>query len=377
MGQSPVESLREHFGDLKDPRVERSKRHMLLDIIVIAVCGVICGADNWVDVERFGKAKLEWFRSFLELPNGIPSHDTFGRVFARLEPEGFVRCFMAWAEGMREVLGGHVAIDGKTLRRSHDHAGGKAALQLVSAWTWEARLVLGQRKVDGESNEITAIPALLELLELEGVIVTIDAIGTQKEIVQKVKDKEADYVLVLKGNQGRLRKEVEDGFTLARTGRFKGIRHDTYETVNGGHGRIETRRYWTISDASHLQYLDPKGEWAGLRSIGMVEARREVGKKVTVETRYFLSSLSGDALEFARAVRGHWDIENGLHWVLDVAFREDESRVRKGHASENLALLRRIALNLLKAEMTAKVGIKTKRLMCGWSEPYLLKVLTT
>jgi len=378
MEPSPVSKLWEQFAQLEDPRVARARRHELLDIIIIAVCGVICGADSWVDIEEFGKAKLDWFGSFLDLPNGIPSHDTFGRVFARLNPEGFQRCFLAWAEALQEGTQGKlVALDGKTLRRSHDQARGKSALHLLSAWASENHLVLGQRKVEGHSNEITAIPALLDLLALEGCTVTIDAMGTQKEIARQVKERGADYVLALKGNQGRLYQEVAESFQEGRKAEFAGIAHDRQETVNGGHGRVEVRRYWTIFDPEYLSYLDPKGKWAGLRSIGMVEAERHEGEKRTVETRYYLSSLAGNAREFGHAVRGHWDIENGLHWVLDVAFREDESRVRTGYAQENLATLRRLALTLLRREQNARVGVKAKRLKAGWSEDYLLTVLTS
>jgi len=376
MERDSLERLREHFERLQDPRVARSRRHELLDIVVIALCGVICGADSWVEIAEFGLAKLEWFQQFLHLPNGIPSHDTFGRVFARLNPEQLQGCLLAWASALREASGGKlVALDGKTLRRSHDEASGKSALHLVSAWSTENHLVLGQQKVAGHSNEITALPKLLGMLALEGCTVTIDAMGTQKEIAGKVKEQGADYVLALKGNQRRLYEEVQESFTLAEREGFQSIGHDRHETLNGGHGRIERRRYWTIWDPEHIAYLDPGREWAGLRSIGMVEAERRVGEKVSRERRYYLSSLAGAARPFAEAVRGHWGIENGLHWVLDVAFREDESRVRIGSAPENLALLRRMALTLLREEKTARVGVKAKRLKSGWSEDYLLRVL--
>lgn len=378
METTPLERLRHYFGQLPDPRAERAKRHDLLEILIIAVCGIICGADSWVDLEEFGKAKEEWFRTFLELPNGIPSHDSFGRVFARLEPEPFERCFMAWAEGLREGVSGRmIALDGKTLRRSHDHAQGKGALHLVSAWATEHRLVLGQQKVAGHSNEITAIPQLLELLDLRGAIVTIDAMGTQKEIARQVTDRGADYVLALKANQGRLYEEVQECFTLEEAVGFAGTGHDHHETVNGGHGRIEKRQYWSIWDPDHLAYLDGNREWAGLKSIAMVESQRQVGGEASLERRYYLSSLPGDAQELGQAIRGHWGIENSLHWVLDVAFREDDSRARIGNAQENLALLRRIALNLLRREKSSKVGVKAKRLKSAWSEDYLLQVLTS
>lgn len=376
MADHAVASIEHHFGDLKDPRIDRAKRHKLLDIVVLAICGVICGADDWVSIEEFGNAKLDWFRKFLELPNGIPSHDTFGRVFGKLDPDQFHTCFTNWILAVSEITEGQViALDGKTLRRSHDKTLGKGAIVMVSAWATANRLVLGQLKVDEKSNEIRAIPELLRALDISGCIITTDAMGCQKEIASLIVEGGGDYVLALKENHGQLYEDVALLFDDLEASRFKAYSFDEEKTVNGGHGRLETRQCWTISDPKIVQALRGTKDWEKLQSVVKVRAKRNDGQKETVEDRYYLSSLDGDAERLLWAKRTHWGIENGLHWVLDIAFREDESRVRKDHGAQNLATLRHIALNLLKQENTAKIGIKNKRLRAGWDERYLLRVL--
>jgi predicted transposase YbfD/YdcC len=380
MTRVPGSPLMDHFALLTDPRSDHTKRHYLLDLLTIALCAIISGADEWVAMAEYGNAKREWLDTFLDLPNGIPSHDTFGRVFAALDADEFERCFLAWVHSTVALTDGAiVAVDGKTVRRAHDRGAGKAAIHMVSAWASANRLVLAQRAVDEKSDEITAIPALLDLLLLKGCIVTIDAMGCQTDIAARIVDKGADYVLALKENQEGIYRETVHLFADAHATDGADYMIDRAETIDGGHGRVEIRRYWTISDPQTLTHLDPDGGWPGLRAIGMVTAeRREKGKgaagKVTRETRYYLTSLV-DADEFGRAVRSHWGIENGLHWVLDIAFREDESRARAGASATNLVVLRHIAVNLLKQERTAKVGIKNKRLKAAWDERYLLKVL--
>jgi predicted transposase YbfD/YdcC len=377
MGTDSVGSIDKHFGNLEDPRVDRTKLHKLLDILVIAICAVICGADNWEEVELFGQAKEDWFKSFLEMPNGVPSHDTFWRVFAKLDPQQFQQSFVSWISSVSAVTKGQViAIDGKTLRGSHDKGLGRGAIDMVSAWAASNHLVLGQVKVDDKSNEITAIPELLKVLEVSGCIITIDAIGCQKDIAEAIIDQEAEYVLALKENHGRLYEDVVKLFDDLEASAFKAYHYSQDQTVNKNHGRLETRTCYIIADQQILRQLRDAPEWKGLQSVVKVQTRRQFGEEVSQNNRYFISSLVSNAQHVLNVVRTHWSIENELHWVLDIAFREDESRIRKDHGPENFAVLRHIAVNLVKQEKTQKASVKSKRLKAGWDEDYLLKILS-
>jgi predicted transposase YbfD/YdcC len=371
---NPALAIQTYFQTLEDPRIDRTRLHELMDIVVIAICAVICGAEGWVDIAKYGRAKQDWLKTFLALPNGIPSHDTFRRLFCLLDPAAFQECFRLWIDALSAGLGlKRIAIDGKCLRRSFDRASGKAALHLVSAWATEQHLVLGQVAVDSKSNEITAIPKLLELLDVSGAMVSIDAMGCQKEIATKIRAGGGDYVLSVKDNQPHLLEDIQQLFAKGLDTNFAGMQHSYHEESYGGHGREEKHSVHTI--------LEPEGIrdrelWKDLKAIVILfSERQEVGKEKTEEMRYYIGSRSAQAKDYANAIRSHWGIENGLHWVLDVSFDEDCCRMRTDHSAENMALLRRLALCLLKKH-GGKGSIRGKRLQSGWNDRNLLEILS-
>jgi predicted transposase YbfD/YdcC len=367
--------LYDAFATVSDPRLERSRHHSLIDIISLAICAVICGADSWVAIETFGKAKQAWLERYLALPNGIPSHDTFGRVFAALDAAEFQQHFIGWVRAIwpRE-LGEVITVDGKTLRGSHDRGIGKDAIHLVSVWAQQSRLVLAQRAVDTKSNEITAIPAVLQLLDLHGCTVTVDAMGCQTAIARQIVQQGGEYVLAVKDNQEQLHTDIADTFRYVADDAWEGVAHAHTRTIDAGHGRIETRDYWLITEPDYLRFLNPHSVWREVGGIGMVVRQRTIAGLTTQETGYYLLSGTPTIERFAAAVRGHWGIENQVHWVLDVTFHEDASRIRTGDGAQNFALLRHIALNLLRREASAG-SIATKRFRAALDDSFLLQVL--
>lgn len=370
---SDPKSIVDFLSEIEDPRRDNAnRRHEFIDIMVIALCGMLSSADDWVSIALYGRTKKDWFAQFLSLPNGIPSHDTFNRVFSSIDPDQFMDCFLKWINSIRPILGREVvAVDGKTVRRSHD-GDGKAAIHMVSAWAAENNLVLGQVKTEEKSNEITAIPKLLQVLALKDCLVTIDAMGCQKTIAETIVDRGGDYLLAVKDNQPKLKEAIEATLRHRKAAAYLNPMIDYFENSQKSRDRDEIRRCWTTAS---LSKLDMVGDWKGLAQIAMVESERTIRGKTSVEQRYYICSAQASAQEILQATRNHWGIENKLHWVLDMAFREDECRVRKGYGAENLARLRHIALNLLKQDKTTKAGIKNRRLRAGWDQEYLLHLL--
>lgn len=369
-------SLEECFGDMPDPRVVGRCDHALVEILLIAVCGVLCGAESWSEVEEFGNAKRDWLKQYLTLAAGIPSHDTFSRVFRLLDAAEFQRRFRHWVEAHFSIPAGQViAVDGKALRGSRDSFRGQEAIHLVSAWASESGVLLGQRRVEAKSNEISAVPELLKLLFIKGCIVTLDALNCQKDIAQTILDRQADYVFALKANHPQLHQDVVDWFAWARERAFRDVPHSFYQTISKGHGRLEIRRCWAIADPLALESMGYYQGWAGLRSVVMIQRERHLAGTCQHATVYYLSSLAADAQRLLAATRAHWSVENTFHWTLDVVFAEDASRVRLDDAPENLAILRRIALNLLKRH-PAKLSLKAKRFRAALDDTFRFELLT-
>lgn len=370
------QSVLQHFQHLPDPRVERTQHHRLVSIVTIAILAVLSGADGFVAIERYGRAKQSWLETFLELPEGIPSHDTFGRVIGALDPQALEAGFLAWVGRITEALGVElIHIDGKTARGSYDREGKLKALHSVSAWSSDYGLVLAQQRVASKSNEITAVPLLLKLLNLKGTVVTLDAMGTQTAIATQIKQAEGDYVLALRGNQGTLSRAVGTWFEQAEASGWDGIDYDYHETQESSHHRIETRRVWTVP-LSQLPPLPRQAKWTGLTTVVMVRSTRQLWNKTTTELRFYISSLPSQAARHAQVIRSHWSVENSLHWVLDVTFNEDASRIRQGYAAQNLGLIRRLSVSLLKRE-PSKLSLKMKRYTAAMDNTFLLKILAS
>ena len=372
MGSHGPASFEQHFQDLPDPRVERTRKHPLINIVFMAVCGVLSGSNSIAGIHEFAIDRRSWFVRYLDLTNGIPSEDTFGRVLARIDPAAFEKCLLSWIQTVQELTEDHlVAIDGKTLRGSGDHERGRAAIHMVSAWAAENKLSLGQVVVSEKSNEITAIPELLQLLDISGALVTIDAMGCQREIAERIRDGGGDYALAVKQNQPKLYEQVEGAISEALDGDTEDF--DEYQTIENGHGRQETRTYAIVAASASV---DPDDLWRDLSAVGIaISERVDSQGRQSIESRYYILSRLMTAPEFAGAVRGHWGIENNLHWQLDVSFREDECRVCRDHAPANLSVIRRFALGLLKRETSCKKGIEIKRMKCAGNNEYRETVL--
>jgi predicted transposase YbfD/YdcC len=374
MKLKPKQSIAEHFSDIEDIRIERGKKHKLIDIITISICAVVCGADGWIDIEMYGIARKKWLGKFLELPNGIPSHDTFARVFSQINPDAFNKSFLSWVKGISKITAGEIiAFDGKQSRNSGDEKNDRGVINTVSAWAASNRLVLGQKKVEGKSNEITALPELIKILDLAGCIGTIDAMGCQREIVKKIVEKDADYVIAVKKNQPTLYEQIKQLFKQAIETHGKDLNMSSFNSREMNRGREEIRNYLMLTDVADR--IDPLEKWAKLTSISMVESVRVVDGKTSVETRYFISSLYNDAQKLAEAIRGHWSIENSLHWILDVAFKEDNSRIRKDNAPANFAVLRHIAINIIGENKSRKLSVRSKRFLATLDEEYSNELL--
>ena len=364
--------IAEHFAPLEDPRIAKKTLHLLVDIVLLTICAVVSGGDGWEAIEDFGRDKLEWLRRFAPFRHGVPSHDGVANVIARLSPKGFQACLLSWTRAIAQVTDGEViAVDGKTARGSRDRRRGRLPLHMISAWACVNRLVLGQEATEEKSNEMTAIPKLLELLELRGCLVTIDAMGCQTAIAAQIVHQGGDYVLGLKGNPGALHEAVEDFWTVAQAAGCAQVAHRFLEEVDKDHGRLEVRRYWISEDLCTLPDTD---RWTGLRSTGMVERVCLVGNTTTTERRYFINSIPAVATRFAQAVRGHWGVENRLHWRLDVVFGEDASRIRKGHAPAIMTSLRHLCMNLFEQE-GSKLSLAKKRRKAAWNDDFRARVV--
>ena len=374
MKLKPKHSIAEHFNDIEDIRIDRGKKHKLIDIITISICAVVCGADGWIDIEMYGIARKKWLEKFLKLPNGIPSHDTFARVFSQISPEEFNKSFLSWIKGISKVTEGEIiAFDGKQSRNSGDEKNGQGAINTVSAWATSNRLVLGQKKVEGKSNEITALPELIKVLDLAGCIITIDAMGCQREIVSQIAEKDADYIIAVKKNQPTLYEHIEQLFKQAIKTQGKDLNMSSFTSKEMNRGREEIRNYLMITDVA--ERIDPLKKWRKLNSIGMVESVRVVDGKTSVEARYFISSLENNSQKLAEGIRSHWSVENSLHWVLDVAFNEDNSRIRKDNAPANFAVLRHIAINIIGQNKSRKLSVRSKRFLATLDEEYSTELL--